>query len=91
MPHNKGLFNLLWHSVKDQIVQPGRQEIQFRELQCPYKQCKLEPAGSCEILPIPALVLIQPAPAIQPARAIARPQWAMAGSAGSSVAPAHVH
>ena len=79
MPHNQGFFNLLWHSVKNQIAQPVPQELQFCEFQCPYQHCKLEATGSCEILPTQAFVVIQ-----LPAPAVAGPQWAPTGTDGPS-------
>lgn len=85
MPQNQGFLNLLWRSVKDQIVQPVPQELQFCEFHCPYKQCKLEATGSCELLPAQAFVRIQPA------TPIARTQWALAATDGPSTSPLTVH
>ncbi|MGA2049971.1 MAG: hypothetical protein ABSG96_19910 [Terracidiphilus sp.] len=83
MPHRQGFFNLLWLSVKNQAAQPVPHDLQFCEFQCPYRHCKLEATGSCEIRPTSAFVLIQPAPAVA--------QWALTGTDGSSASPLTVH
>ncbi len=81
MTIKQGSLNLIWRSIKDQIVQPVPQEMQFCEFHCPYQRCKREATGSCEFIPRQNVVFIRPAPAM------ARPQWAMRGIEGSSVSP----
>lgn len=85
MPHTPGFFKHLWHSVKNQIVQPVPPDLQFCEFHCPYKQCKLAVTGSCEFLPIQALVLIQPA------HALTGPRWIMTTTNDAVIASVTVH
>jgi hypothetical protein len=68
MPAGLGLITRVWSSVKEQIVQPVPQDLQFCEFYCSLKQCTLEVSGRCEIRPRPVLVLIKPT-------ASARPPW----------------
>jgi hypothetical protein len=85
MPHIQGFFQHLWHSFKDQIVQPVPQEILFCEFDCPFQHCRREATGHCELLPYAAPVLIQPA------QAVVRPQWATIPAASASGTPIRVN
>jgi hypothetical protein len=84
MSQRPGFVARLWNSLKDQIVQPVPQEIQFCEFSCKRKQCSLEVSGWCEIRPRPALFLIKSAPGT------AHPQWPRRPAAGAPENPAHV-
>ncbi len=84
MSHSLGFLGQLWNSVKNQIVQPVPQELQFCEFYCTRRRCSLEVSGRCEIRPQPLLVLIKSTTASRP------PEWANHPAAAAPPSSAHV-